>query len=172
MQKLLNWARQLPLRPLLVISAVALWVLDILSAFYFARYWEASGLPYKLLQVALLSRKLEWDDLDPNSQEQIIALLTSTGGIMLLTFLIVNSVFYFYLVWKKRWSWQYVLTYATTAAGFSFITALEGVPVGTTLVITNALSIPAYLILAGVLWARKADCSEKGFRLRPSQNPE
>jgi len=167
MQRLISWARSLPLKPLLLISAVALWVLDILSALYFASYWEVSQLPQKMLTVVLMSRQIPMDQFDPLAFEQVLLLVNSTAGVMLLTLLLVNTVFYFYLYWQKRWSWQYVLTYSTTAALFALITAFEGVKVGLLLVISNALSIPAYLMVAGLLWARKDECAHKGFHLKP-----
>ncbi len=169
--RLLNWARSLPLQRLLWVSALSAWVLDLISALYFVRYWEVKNTGAQMWSMAMAMQGLDWYALEPEYRQQLISILTMSAGMMLLGILIVNTVFYFYLAHHKRWSWQYVVTYCIGAAGMGLITMFEGVRVGIFWDIFNALSIPAYVFLGFVVWARKPDCADKGFRFKRAQSP-
>lgn len=168
--RLLNWARSLPLQRLLWTSAAAAWLLDIMSAMYFARYWEVKQTGAKLWSMSMALQGLDWYALEPQYRQQLVTVLTMSAGMMLLSLLVVNTVFYVYLAFHKRWSWQYVITYAFSAAAMALMTLFEGMHVGMFWDIFNILSIPLYLFLGFLVWSRKSECADKGFRFKRVQN--
>lgn len=169
--RLLNWARALPLQRLLWACAAVALLLDLLSAMYFVRYWEVKNTGAKMWELSMALQGQDWYALEPQYRQQLVSVLTMSAGMMLLTFLVVNSVFYVYLAFGKRWSWQYVITYALTAAAMAIMTLFEGMQVGMFWDVFNVLSIPFYLALGFLVWSRKSECAEKGFRFRRAQNP-
>lgn len=162
--RLVIWARGLPLQRVLWASAASAWLLDILSAMYFVRYWQVKNTGERMWTMAMALQGQDWYALDPEYRQQLTALVAMSAGTMLVGLILVNTVFYAYLGFRKRWSWQYVLTYTLTAAAMGLATLFEGVKVGLVWDLFNILSIPAYLFLGFIVWARKSECAEKGLR--------
>lgn len=162
--RLVIWARGLPLQRVLWASAASAWLLDILSAMYFVRYWQVKNTGERMWTMAMALQGQDWYALDPEYRQQLTALVAMSAGTMLVGLILVNTVFYAYLGFRKRWSWQYVLTYTLTAAAMGLATFFEGVKVGLVWDLFNILSIPAYLFLGFIVWARKSECAEKGLR--------
>jgi len=150
----------------LLVCALSSLLLDILSSLYFVEYWKAQELSDRFVTLALFSQGNSIKEFDPHFLDEIKRMIENTGGFMLMIFLFINSLFYFYLVFKKKWAWQYVVTYTSTAALFCLITALESPKVGTFYSIYNITAIFLYALLSYVLWLRKMEVSEKGFRLK------
>jgi hypothetical protein len=170
--RLINWARTLPLQRLLWTSAASAWILDILSSMYFVRYWYVKNTGERMWSMAMALQGQDWYALDPEYRQQLTSVVAMSAGLMLLGLVLVNTVFYLYLGFRKRWSWQYVLTYTLSAAAMGLMTLFEGVRIGAFWDLFNILSIPAYLFLGFVVWARKSECADKGFRFKSAQNPE
>lgn len=168
--RLILWARSLPLQHVLWASAAFAWVLDVLSSFYFVRYWDVKNTGERMWALSMSLQGQDWWALEPEYRQQLTTVLAMSAGTMLLGFLLVNTVFYIYLAFGKRWSWQYVLTYTLTAAGMGLMTLLEGVKIGAFWDVFNILSIPAYLFLSFIVWSRKVECAEKGLRFKRAQN--
>ena len=107
--RLINWARALRLQHLLWMSAASAWILDILSSIYFVRYWEVKNTGEHMWSMAMALQGQDWYALDPEYRQQLTTVVAMSAGMMLLGLVLMNTVFYLYLGFRKRWSWQYVL---------------------------------------------------------------
>lgn len=163
---MLSYLKSYPLKKTLLVAAIASLILDILSSLYFVEYWKAQDLSERFITLALFAQGGTINDMDPHFMDEMRTILENTAGFMLMIFLLINCVFYIYLTQKKKWSWQYVVTYTMTASLFCLVTALETPKVGTLLEVYNILAIILYALLSYVLWLRKAEVQERGFRLK------
>ncbi len=161
--------RSLPLRKTLIIAALSAFALDILSSAYFIEYWQAQGLSSRFVSLSLLTQGGSRADFDLHFIAELEGMVENTARFILMIFLIVNAVFYAYLPFQKKWSWQYALTYTSTASLFCLVTALERPNVSTVFSAYNILAIFLYALLALVLWSRKSEVQEKGFRFKSAE---
>lgn len=161
--------RSLPLKRTLLISAMAALVLDVLSSMYFLEYWQAQGLSSRFVSLSLMVQGGSHGELDPHFISEIEGIVENTVRFILMMFLIINTVFYSYLPFQKKWSWQYVFTYTSTASLLCFVTAVEQPKVSTFFTVYNILAIFLYALLALVLWSRKLEVKEKGFRFKSAE---
>lgn len=165
-QKLLNFARNFPL-PKLLLSVISLGFLcDFLSALYFMRYWQAQDLSNRIWSLLMLSRGEDWFAVDEVLRLEMVALADSSMSFMLMVFLIVNTLLYIYLWLQKKWAHQYFVSFMGTASLLAVTILFEGFPVGGWWEAVNILTIPVYGALAFVLWARKAEITGTGLRLK------
>jgi hypothetical protein len=140
--------------------------LDILTSIYFITYWRVQNVSEKMWQQALMLRGENWYELEREFQLELSGILDQNVGIMLMTIVLANLVFYFYFCYRKKWAWHYLVAYFATAVLMALSLLTKGFPVGGPLEVINIASIPMYLILAAILWARKSDFTQKGFRLK------
>ena len=166
---MLTLFRSFPLKKTLLLCAVLAFALDILNSLYFAQYWQAQGLSSRFVSLSLMANGAEHGDFDPHFTSELEGMVENTARFILMIFLLVNTVFYFYLSFQKKWSWQYAFTYTSTASLFCLVTALERPNVSTFYSLTNILAIFLYALLALVLWSRKSEVQEKGFRLKSAE---
>lgn len=166
---MLTLLRSYPLKKTLLICALAAFALDILNSLYFAEYWQAQGLSSRFVSLSFMAQGGSPADFDPHFTRELEGIVQNTALFILTIFLLVNTVFYFYLPFKKKWSWQYAFTYTSTASLFCLITALERPAVSTFYALTNVLAIFLYALLALVLWTRKSEVNEKGFRIKNAE---
>jgi uncharacterized membrane protein len=159
------------LKKLLITTAISLLVLDLFATMYFFKYWEAQSMSERMLGLAMVINGESLNSFDPDFRTGMLGLINQTIAFMLVVFLCINSFFYFYLTQKKKWAWQYAITYTSTASLFCLITALENINVGWIWSTINILSIALYGAFAYIVWLKKADCMDKGFRFALSQNP-
>lgn len=166
---MLTLIRSFPLKKTLLLCALLAFALDFLNSFYFAEYWQAQGLSSRFVSLSLMANGAGPADFDPHFTSELEGMVENTARFMLMIFLLVNAVFYFYLAFRKKWSWQYAFTYTSTASLFCLVTALERPNVSTFYALTNVLAIFLYASLAVVLWSRKIEVQEKGFRLKSAE---
>ncbi len=166
---MLTFFKSLSLKKTLTACAIAAFILDVLSSFYFAEYWRAQGLSSRFLSLSLIVQGGKPSDFDPHFTTELEGIIEHTASFILLMFLVINSVFYFYLPFKKKWAWQYAFTYTSTAALFCLVTALERPNVSLISSVYNILAIFLYALVSLALWQRKVEVIEKGFRLKTSE---
>ena len=166
---MLTLLRSFPIKKTLLLCAVLAFALDILNSLYFAQYWQAQGLSSRFVSLSLMANGAGPGDFDPHFTTELEGLVENTMRLILTVFLMVNAFFYSYLPFQKKWSWQYAFTYTSTASLFCLVTALERPNVSTFYSFTNILAIFLYALLALVLWSRKSEVQEKGFRLKSAE---
>ena len=166
---MLSTLKSFSLKKTLFISAIASLVLDVVSSLYFVEYWKVQNLSERFLSLALFAQGGSISELDPHFLDELRTMIENTAGFMLMIFLVINGVFYAYLTQEKKWAWQYVVTYTASASLFCLVTAIEAPKVGTFFTTYNILAIGLYAFLAYVLWMRKAEVQESGFKWKSSE---
>ena len=106
-------------------------------------------------------------NLDPAFRQELLGITDITLSLIIMVVVMVNSVFYLYLLFAKKWAYQYVISYTVGAAALCILTLFEGFPVGGLWEGINILSFPSYLALSLIIWSRKAELSQTGFKFSP-----
>ncbi|MBY0515803.1 MAG: hypothetical protein K2P81_02765 [Bacteriovoracaceae bacterium] len=163
--KALGYLRSRNLNVLLRVTSFSALILDLLNSVYFFKYWEKQALSQRLWSMALMLRGESWGHLDPAFQLELLGITDITLSLIIMAVVMVNSVFYLYLLFAKKWAYQYVISYTFSAAALCILTLFEGFPVGGLWEAINIFSIPSYLGLSLIIWSRKTELSQSGFRL-------
>ncbi len=164
--------KALPLLAATRFMAVAAVALDVISAYYFVKLWQQIHMGERLWQLALMLRGENWYELEPAFRQELLGISDITAATVLLALLLMNSVFYLYLLTKKKWAWQYAFTYSWTAALLQLTTLSDAGALPLYWIPINLLVMLLYLALGVLLWARKGEFKEKSLRFKLSQNQE
>ncbi len=155
--RLLAWARALPLSRVCLVVGVAGFVLDVLSCAYMAQWWQAKRLGEQVLTASLLAQGTSVADIGPEAALDFLQMAQLTFEGMLLALVLVNGAFYTAFAFRKGWAVRYVTGYLLTAAVFGITLLFEGFPVGGAWELVNLLGIPLYGLIGLVAWSRKSE---------------
>ena len=155
-----------PLRHFTRGIALVAFLIDVFSIIYFHLYWVGKNGSYLIWKMAFLLRGENFLELEASYQKELMTMVDMSVDTFLVAILIVNIFFYIYLQFYKRWAWQYVVGYLSSAAILTFFSALEGFPLGPLWGMANLISIIFYGLLAWAIRNRKTEFKAQGFHFK------
>lgn len=134
-------------RRFVIVTVLALAVLDLINCWYLRLYWLEKGISVQLVQQSITRSGLLLEDFSMSTMNEMIAFMNNTFYFFLLVVLANNLFFYFFYLKKRLWAQGFVLFYALTAALFQLTFLIDDAKLGIGWTIYNLAIIPVYMYL-------------------------
>lgn len=145
--KLLSHYRKFGPRRFVLFTVLTLALTDLINSWYLRLWWVAKDMSGMGVRMTAEKSNIALADLGPDTIREVRAMFDNMFFLFLLIILVNNFFFYAFYYRRKLWAQGFVLFYALTAAGLSFVFLFDNAGLGTGWYLYNLLMSGVYLYL-------------------------
>lgn len=132
-------------RRFVVVTVLALTILDLINFWYLRLYWLKKNVSVMLVQQSITRSGLLLEDFSVHTMNEMTAFMNNTFYFFLLVVMANNLFFYLFYLKKRLWAQGFVLFYTLTAALFQLSFLIDDAQMGLGWTIYNLATAPVYL---------------------------